>query len=321
MFDELLSYEASTDTLVSDVFASFRPTESSALSVIWNLATTEPPGDLLIPARHVLSPISAWPSALKQKLRLIREFRRLKSRVDCMKISNENLQVIPRIPSFATEILHYPFKFWSCDLSAEAFAMADEVERSLHYNAAWAIPLWVDSMGSNEEVSIAFWNLALLQIVVVNYEAVIVCDTPSRADLSDMFFVYEGRPFALCAHTIPANIDLGSRLTIDNIPANIAVSVGAAAGSPSARLLAPLAGLSARALDEAEKALRSPFNLPDVKLAPSMDAVPPGHVGSNIISGFGSTDVTSESVFPIGAVVAHRVPLWAICWVNKSWRW
>ena len=55
----------------------------------------------------------------------------------------------------------------------------------------------VDSLGSNEEVSIAFWNLALSQITVVNYEAVIVCDTLSRADLADMFCVYDGRPIVL----------------------------------------------------------------------------------------------------------------------------
>ena len=106
VFDDLLSYDAPTDFPAIDVFSNFRPTESSALTVIWNLAITESPSNLLIPARHTLAPISAWSTALKQKLRLLVEFNRLKNRADCTSAYNENLQAIPRIPSFASEILH-----------------------------------------------------------------------------------------------------------------------------------------------------------------------------------------------------------------------
>jgi hypothetical protein len=58
----------------------------------------------------------------------------------------------------------------------------------------------------------------------------------------------------------------------------LCLEAGTSVGSPLASLPPSSLDLSAQALDEAEKALRYPFTLPDVKLPPSLDAKLPGHV-------------------------------------------
>ena len=66
------------------------------------------------------------------------------------------LQLVPKAEQFAIDLLLYPFKIWSCDLSEEAFDQADPVECLLHYSAAWAIPLWIHSVSAVDTVSVAF---------------------------------------------------------------------------------------------------------------------------------------------------------------------
>ena len=51
-------------------------------------------------------------------------------------------------------------------------------------------------------------------------------------EVADMFVGCGGNPFALNVSILPDEVDLTSAVTLENIPADAATSVSAAAGSP-----------------------------------------------------------------------------------------